>query len=140
MRAAELAADASYRPDLGPAHTIVKIYWNRVPRPVAESAFARLRAEGAGFPGIAEIDDVPGVVDESLITAEIDGEATHKDRKTAAMRAHVTQIAVDGPFFALSNDLGQPIFTTEYYQLVSGTPGAPAGVRETDLFAGVEGS
>ncbi|MEU9863303.1 N-acetyl-1-D-myo-inositol-2-amino-2-deoxy-alpha-D-glucopyranoside deacetylase [Streptomyces sp. NPDC047971] len=140
MRAAELAADASYRPDLGPAHTIVKIYWNRVPRPVAESGFARLRAEGADFPGIAEIDDVPGVVDEFLITAEIDGEAGHTDRKTAAMRAHATQIAVDGPFFALSNELGQPIFTTEYYQLVSGTPGTPAGVRETDLFAGVEGS
>ncbi|MFE5487037.1 N-acetyl-1-D-myo-inositol-2-amino-2-deoxy-alpha-D-glucopyranoside deacetylase [Streptomyces sp. NPDC056527] len=140
MRAAELAADASYRPDLGPAHTIAKTYWNRVPRPVAEAAFARLRAEGVDFPGIAEIDDVPGVVDDSLITAEIDGGAGHADRKTAAMRAHVTQIAVDGPFFALSNDLGQPIFTTEYYQLVSGTPGAPAGVRETDLFAGVEGS
>ncbi|MFB7375309.1 N-acetyl-1-D-myo-inositol-2-amino-2-deoxy-alpha-D-glucopyranoside deacetylase [Streptomyces sp. NPDC056222] len=140
MRAAELAADASYRPGLGPAHAIAKIYWNRVPRPVAETAFARLRAEGAGFPGIAEIDDVPGVVDDSLITAEIDGAAGYLDRKTAAMRAHVTQIAVDGPFFALSNDLGQPIFTTEYYQLVSGTPGAPAGVRETDLFAGVEGS
>ncbi|MFD7322478.1 N-acetyl-1-D-myo-inositol-2-amino-2-deoxy-alpha-D-glucopyranoside deacetylase [Streptomyces sp. NPDC059875] len=140
MRAAELAADASYRPDLGPAHAIAKIYWNRVPRPVAEAAFARLRVEGADFPGIADIDDVPGVVDDSLITAEIDGGTGGTDwagRKTAAMRAHVTQIAVDGPFFALSNDLGQPIFTTEYYQLVRGTPGAPAGVREKDLFAGV---
>ncbi|MFF3315773.1 N-acetyl-1-D-myo-inositol-2-amino-2-deoxy-alpha-D-glucopyranoside deacetylase [Streptomyces sp. NPDC003035] len=137
MRAAELAADASYRPDLGPAHSVAKIYWNRVPRPVAEAAFARLRAEGTDFPGIAAIDDVPGVVDESLITAEIDGDPEWAARKAAAMRAHVTQIAVDGPFFALSNDLGQPIFTTEHYQLVKGTPGAPAGVRETDLFAGV---
>ncbi|MET9373394.1 N-acetyl-1-D-myo-inositol-2-amino-2-deoxy-alpha-D-glucopyranoside deacetylase [Streptomyces sp. NPDC002992] len=137
MRAAELAADASYRPDLGPAHSVAKIYWNRVPRPVAEAAFARLRAEGTDFPGIAALDDVPGVVDESLITAEIDGDPEWAARKAAAMRAHVTQIAVDGPFFALSNDLGQPIFTTEHYQLVKGTPGAPAGVRETDLFAGV---
>lgn len=143
MRAAELAADASYRPDLGPAHSLAKIYWNRVPRQVAEAAFALLRAAGTEFPGIAEIDDVPGVVDDSLITAEIDGGAGGTGgadwaaRKTAAMRAHVTQIAVDGPFFALSNDLGQPIFTTEYYQLVSGTPGAPAGGREDDLFAGV---
>ncbi|WP_137993528.1 N-acetyl-1-D-myo-inositol-2-amino-2-deoxy-alpha-D-glucopyranoside deacetylase [Streptomyces vilmorinianum] len=137
MRAAELAADASYRPELGPAHAIAKIYWNRVPRPVAEAAFARLRAEGAGFPGIADVGDVPGVVEESLITAEIDGGTAYAARKTAAMRAHATQIAVEGPFFALSNDLGQPIFTTEYYQLVSGTPGAPAGARETDLFAGV---
>ncbi|MEU6983188.1 N-acetyl-1-D-myo-inositol-2-amino-2-deoxy-alpha-D-glucopyranoside deacetylase [Streptomyces sp. NPDC046324] len=137
MRAAELAADATYRPDLGPAHAIAKVYWNRVPRPVAEAAFARLHAEGAGFPGVADIDDVPGVVDDSLVTAEIAGDTAWTARKTAAMRAHATQIAVEGPFFALSNDLGQPILTTEYYQLVRGTPGAPAGVRETDLFAGV---
>ncbi|MBT2438829.1 N-acetyl-1-D-myo-inositol-2-amino-2-deoxy-alpha-D-glucopyranoside deacetylase [Streptomyces sp. ISL-36] len=137
MRAAELAADAAYRPDLGAAHTLTKIYWNRIPRPVAEAGFARLRAEGADFPGVAEIGDLPGVVDASLITTEIDGGTVWAARKTAAMRAHATQIAVDGPFFALSNDLGQPIFTTEYYQLVSGTPGAPAGARENDLFAGV---
>ncbi|MFF8278755.1 N-acetyl-1-D-myo-inositol-2-amino-2-deoxy-alpha-D-glucopyranoside deacetylase [Streptomyces lateritius] len=136
-RAAELAADAAYRSDLGPAHTIGKIYWNRIPRPVAEAAFARLRAEGTRFPGVAETGDLPGVVDESLITTEIDGGTVWAARKTAAMRAHATQIAVDGPFFALSNDLGQPIFTTEYYQLVRGAPGAPAGARENDLFAGV---
>ncbi|MEU4270152.1 N-acetyl-1-D-myo-inositol-2-amino-2-deoxy-alpha-D-glucopyranoside deacetylase [Streptomyces sp. NPDC026092] len=138
MRAAELAEDPAYRPDLGPAHTIAKIYWNRVPRPLAEAAFARLRAEGTGFPGIADIDDVPGVVDEALISAEIDGDTAWAARKTAAMRAHATQIAVEGPFFALSNNLGQPILTTEHYQLVRGTPGAPEGVRETDLFAGVD--
>jgi N-acetyl-1-D-myo-inositol-2-amino-2-deoxy-alpha-D-glucopyranoside deacetylase len=137
MRAAELAADGAYRPGLGPAHRIAKIYWNRIPRSVAEAGFARLRAEGADFPGIADIGDLPGVVDDALITAEIDGGTVHAARKTAAMRAHVTQIAVDGPFFALSNNLGQPIFTTEYYQLAAGTPGAPEGVREDDLFAGV---
>ncbi|MER7518648.1 N-acetyl-1-D-myo-inositol-2-amino-2-deoxy-alpha-D-glucopyranoside deacetylase [Streptomyces sp. NPDC126499] len=156
MRAAELAADPSYRPDLGPAHAIAKIYWNRVPRSVAEAGFARLRAEGSVFPEDATIDDVPGVVDDSRITAEIAGESagetagerageseeggktpSYAARKAAAMRAHVTQVAVDGPFFALSNNLGQPLFTTEYYELVQGTPGAPTGERETDLFAGV---
>ncbi|WP_318209049.1 N-acetyl-1-D-myo-inositol-2-amino-2-deoxy-alpha-D-glucopyranoside deacetylase [Streptomyces sp. SJL17-1] len=137
MRAAELAADPAYRPDLGPAHTIAKIYWNRVPRPVAEAGFARLHAEGSAFPAAAAIDDVPGVVDEDRITAEIDAGPEHTARKSAAMAAHATQVAVDGPFFALSNDLGQPIFTTEYYELVRGVPGAPAGTRETDLFAGV---
>lgn len=53
------------------------------------------------------------------------------------MAAHATQVAVDGPWFALSNDLGQPLLTTEYYELVRGTHGAPAGERETDLFAGL---
>ncbi|MEV7087246.1 N-acetyl-1-D-myo-inositol-2-amino-2-deoxy-alpha-D-glucopyranoside deacetylase [Streptomyces sp. NPDC093085] len=136
MRAAELAAEAAYRPELGAAHAIDKIYWNRVPRSVAEEGFARLRASGAGFPGVAEIEDIPGVVTDAEITAAVDG-GPYAGRKTAAMRAHATQIAVDGPFFALSNDLGQPIFTTEYYQLVHGASGAPAGERESDLFAGI---
>ncbi|WP_240136640.1 N-acetyl-1-D-myo-inositol-2-amino-2-deoxy-alpha-D-glucopyranoside deacetylase [Streptomyces sp. MUM 178J] len=137
MRSAELAAERAFRRDLGDAHTIAKVYWNRVPRTVAEEGFARLREAAVGsFPGIADIGDIPGVVDDSEITAEIDGSA-YAERKAAAMRAHATQIAVDGPFFALSNDLGQPIFTAEYYQLAAGEPGAPAGQRERDLFAGV---
>ncbi|MFG2760770.1 N-acetyl-1-D-myo-inositol-2-amino-2-deoxy-alpha-D-glucopyranoside deacetylase [Streptomyces wuyuanensis] len=135
MRAAELAADPAFRSDLGEPHGIAKIYWNRVPRSVAEEGFARLRAANVEFPGVADIDDIPGVVADAEVTAEIDGSG-HAAQKAAAMRAHATQIAVDGPFFALSNDLGQPLFTTEYYQLVRGTPGAPAGERERDLFAG----
>ncbi|MFF3287846.1 N-acetyl-1-D-myo-inositol-2-amino-2-deoxy-alpha-D-glucopyranoside deacetylase [Streptomyces sp. NPDC003023] len=136
MRAAELAAEPAFRRDLGVPHEIAKIYWNRVPRSVAEEGFARLRATGADFPGVADIGDIPGVVDDSDITAEIDGSA-YAEHKAAAMRAHATQIAVDGPFFALSNDLGQPLFTTEYYQLVAGRSGAGSGEREYDLFAGV---
>ena len=57
----------------------------------------------------------------------------------AAMRAHATQIAVDGPFFALSNNLGLQVWGNEYYTLVKGVKSAPfdeAG-REVDLFAGV---
>ncbi|MFE2376969.1 N-acetyl-1-D-myo-inositol-2-amino-2-deoxy-alpha-D-glucopyranoside deacetylase [Streptomyces sp. NPDC059398] len=138
MRAAELAAEPAFRPELGAPHTIAKIYWNRVPRSVAEAGFARLRAAGAGFPGIADIGDVPGVVDDAVVTTEIDGTA-YAAAKSAAMRAHATQIVVDGPFFALSNDLGQPLFTREYYELVRGTPGAPDGERETDFFAGIPG-
>ncbi|MFE1958463.1 N-acetyl-1-D-myo-inositol-2-amino-2-deoxy-alpha-D-glucopyranoside deacetylase [Streptomyces sp. NPDC059479] len=138
MRAAVLAADSAYGPGLGTPHAIDKIYWNRVPRSVAEAGFARLRATGTDFFGIAEVDDIPGVVDDSEITAAIDG-APYRELKAAAMRAHATQIAVDGPFFALSNDLGQPIFAAEYYQLVHGKSGASAGERENDLFAGVAG-
>ncbi|MFE9258828.1 N-acetyl-1-D-myo-inositol-2-amino-2-deoxy-alpha-D-glucopyranoside deacetylase [Streptomyces sp. NPDC006879] len=139
MRAAELAGEKAFRRDLGDPHTIAKIYWNRIPRSVVEAGFERLRAAGqeSPFPGIATADDVPGVVADDRITAEIDG-AAHAKAKAAAMRAHASQIAVDGPFFALSNELYQPLFGTEYYELVSGTPGVPAGQREYDLFAGTE--
>ncbi|MFF1491074.1 N-acetyl-1-D-myo-inositol-2-amino-2-deoxy-alpha-D-glucopyranoside deacetylase [Streptomyces sp. NPDC058304] len=150
MRGAELAAEATYRRDLGDPWEIGKIYWNRVPRSVVEEGFARLEAawghpptavEGeakAPFPGLASPDDVPGVVADERITAEIGADEAFVAAKAAAMRAHATQIAVEGPFFALSNDLAQPLFAREYYELVAGRPGAPAGEREHDLFAGVQ--
>ncbi|MGW5851586.1 N-acetyl-1-D-myo-inositol-2-amino-2-deoxy-alpha-D-glucopyranoside deacetylase [Streptomyces sp. NPDC055254] len=139
MRAAELASEGAYRRDLGAPHTIGKIYWNRVPRSVVEDGFAALRTAGGKppFPGLASPEDVPGVVADERITAEIDAEP-FVAAKAAAMRAHATQIAVDGPFFALSNDLAQPLFAREYYELAEGRPGVPAGEREHDLFAGVD--
>ncbi|MFE2549201.1 N-acetyl-1-D-myo-inositol-2-amino-2-deoxy-alpha-D-glucopyranoside deacetylase [Streptomyces sp. NPDC059355] len=140
MRGAELAAEPTYRRDLGDPWRIGKIYWNRVPRSVVEEGFARLKAAGTEtpFPGLASPQDVPGVVDDDRITAEIGADGAFVAAKAAAMRAHATQIAVDGPFFALSNDLAQPLFAHEYYELVAGRCGAPQGTREHDLFAGVE--
>ena len=60
--------------------------------------------------------------------------------KSTALRAHASQIAVDGPFFSLSNGVGQPMLALEFYRLVRGVPGGPkdADGRETDLFAGLE--
>ncbi|KUO04422.1 N-acetyl-1-D-myo-inositol-2-amino-2-deoxy-alpha-D-glucopyranoside deacetylase [Streptomyces caeruleatus] len=134
MRAAELADDAGWR--------IPKIYWNRVPRTVADEAFARLQADLPGLPfgKAAVVADVPGVVADERITTVIDG-AAHATAKAAAMRAHATQIEVaepTAPYFALSNELAQPLFTTEYYELVRGERAAePGAAKETDLFAGV---
>ncbi|MGW1071327.1 N-acetyl-1-D-myo-inositol-2-amino-2-deoxy-alpha-D-glucopyranoside deacetylase [Streptomyces sp. NPDC002537] len=135
MRAVELAGEPAFRRDLGDPHEVAKVYWNCVPRSVLEEGFVRLRELGFDkpFPGIASPADVPGVVEDAEVTAAVDGTA-YAPAKAAAMRAHATQIEVDGPFFALSNDLGQPLFTTEYYRLVKGP--AAAG-REDDLFAGV---
>ncbi|MFF3851309.1 N-acetyl-1-D-myo-inositol-2-amino-2-deoxy-alpha-D-glucopyranoside deacetylase [Streptomyces sp. NPDC002328] len=135
MRAVELAENAG-----AAGWSVPKVYWNRVPRSVAEAAFERLQDELPGLPftKTAAVTDVPGVVDDALVTTEIDG-AAHAAAKAAAMRAHVTQIEVapDGSAFVLSNELAQPLFTTEYYQLVRGER-AQGDARETDLFAGVE--
>ncbi|MFK4143994.1 N-acetyl-1-D-myo-inositol-2-amino-2-deoxy-alpha-D-glucopyranoside deacetylase [Streptomyces sp. NPDC004065] len=139
MRAADLAADPAVRPDLGAAWRIAKVYWNRVPRSVAGAAFARLRQELPGLPfaRTADVDDVPGVVDDGRVTAAVDGSA-YAAAKAAAMRAHATQIEVAGEYFALSNGLAQPVFTTEYYELVRGRGVPDADGMESDLFAGVE--
>jgi len=134
MRAYELAADPEFAPELGAPWRIAKVYWCRMPRSVIEAGLAETAAK-APFPGVAQVGDVPGVVDDELVTTVLDG-AAYAGAKAAAMRAHATQITVDGPFFALSNDLGQPLIATEYYQLVRGVLGSP--LPETDLFAGVE--
>ncbi|MFF0414089.1 N-acetyl-1-D-myo-inositol-2-amino-2-deoxy-alpha-D-glucopyranoside deacetylase [Kitasatospora sp. NPDC004745] len=133
MRGYELAADPAHRPELGPAWRIAKVYWNRMPRSVIEAGLAETAAR-APFPGVAAPADVPGVVADELVTTVLDGTA-HAGRKAAAMAAHATQITVAGPFFALSNDLGQPLVATEYYQLVRGQAGP--GRPEDDLFAGL---
>ncbi|MGA5727544.1 N-acetyl-1-D-myo-inositol-2-amino-2-deoxy-alpha-D-glucopyranoside deacetylase [Streptomyces seoulensis] len=127
MRAVELAE--------GRGHRVDKVYWNRMPRSVVEDAFARLAEELPGLPfgKSADIADLPGVVPDERITTAVDGTA-YAAAKAAAMRAHATQITVAGEYFALSNDLAQPLFTTEYYELVRGS----AEPGETDLFAGVE--
>lgn len=137
MRGAELAGRGDFRPDLGAPHRVARVYWNCVSRSTVEEGFARLREQGRDipFPGIATADDVPGVVDDGQVAVRIDGGERHSAAKNAAMRAHATQIAVDGPFFALSNDLGQPLFGTEHYRLAEGQ--APEGTPWDDLFAGV---
>ena len=56
-----------------------------------------------------------------------------------AMKAHATQIAVDGPFFALSNNLGNQVWGTEFYRLAKGVQGPTnEDGLETDLFAGLD--
>jgi N-acetyl-1-D-myo-inositol-2-amino-2-deoxy-alpha-D-glucopyranoside deacetylase len=139
MRGAELACRAEFRPELGPPHTVARIFWNCVARGAVEEGFARLREQGREipFPGIATPDDVPGVVDDDQVAAVVAGGEPFMAAKNAAMRAHATQIAVDGPFFALSNDLGQPLFGTEHYRLADAP--APRDAPWDDLFAGLEG-
>jgi N-acetyl-1-D-myo-inositol-2-amino-2-deoxy-alpha-D-glucopyranoside deacetylase len=69
--------------------------------------------------------------DSAQVTTEIDATA-YLDRKQAAMRAHATQITVDPPYFALSNQVRHDLRGVEYYTLLAGPRGL-AG-RETDFF------
>ncbi len=126
---------------------VSKFYATAVPKSVLAAAIDLARdndavggAAGGGvdFQRVDSVDDLPfGTADED-VTTEIDATA-FLDAKLAAMRAHATQIAVDSPFFALSNNLGQRAFGREYYTLLAG-PRAPAAGpvgRESDLFGGI---
>ncbi len=148
MRAVELAeSDGPAGPDEGPSigWSVAKVYWCTMPRSVLQAGVEALRAAGAdtGFLGADSVEDLPFARPDEVVTTSVEGSA-HVPAKLAAMRAHATQIAVDGPFFALSNNLGLTALGTEYYTLVRGPRGpAPAGADpsgpgwEDDLFAGL---
>jgi len=118
---------------------IQKIYWNTMPKSVLAEGIAKMKEIGSDFFGAESVDDLPFAKDDSLVTAMIDG-TKYVDLKMKAMAAHATQIELDGPFFALSNNLGQQVWGHEYYSLVQGEKAQPfdADGRETDLFAGIE--
>ena len=143
MAAVDAAADPGYRPDLGPAWTTAKVYWCCVPRSVLQQGIDALAAAGeeSFFQGVTDAAEIPFAVADEEVAAAVDGRA-FSAQKHAAMRAHPTQILVDGPFFALSNNLGQEVLGVEYYRLVRGERG-PAGEGahgwEDDLFAGLAG-
>jgi N-acetyl-1-D-myo-inositol-2-amino-2-deoxy-alpha-D-glucopyranoside deacetylase len=139
MYGAVLAAVPSYRRDLGDAWDVAKIYWGAMSASRMRDGLRRLREAGdtTTFEGM-DPENLPAfAIEDDDLTAAIDG-SQFVEQKMAALRAHATQIAVDGPFFALSNNVGNEVWGTEYFRLAKGTPG-PVGDQglETDLFAGV---
>ena len=120
---------------------VAKFYATAMPRSVLAAATNLSSRDGEAVPAdfIAEpaADTVPFGAADGEVSTEIDGSA-YLGAKTAAMRAHATQITVREPFFALSNWVGQRILGQEYYTLLAGPrgPAGPSG-RETDLFAGL---
>lgn len=117
---------------------IPKIYWNATPKSLIAIGIEEMKKSGSSFFGAENVDDLPFAKDDALVTAAIDG-VRYLDQKMAAMKAHETQITVDGPFFALSNSLGLQIWGREFYSLAKGVASAPFDVdgRESDLFAGI---
>lgn len=117
---------------------IQKIYWNTMPKSVIAAGIAAMKAVGSDFFGTDNVDDIPFAKDDSFVTTLIDGN-DFVEAKMAAMKAHATQIALDGPFFALSNNLGLQIWGHEYYTLVRGEKSAPfdSDGRECDLTSGI---
>lgn len=117
---------------------IQKIYWNTMPKSVISAGIDAMKAIGSDFFGTDDVNDIPFAKDDSFVTTLIDGN-DFVEAKMAAMKAHETQIALDGPFFALSNNLGLQIWGHEYYTLVRGEKSMPfdSDKRETDLTSGI---
>ncbi|GAB3421912.1 PIG-L family deacetylase [Flindersiella endophytica] len=142
MYAYLLAGVPSYRPDLGAAWNVPKVYWTAMGESMFREGLRRVREAGDElfFDGMDPEGELPRMfVPDEYISARIEA-GTYVEQKLDAMRAHATQISVDGPFFALSNNLGNQVWGIECYRLIHGTQGPtdPATGFESDLFAGLD--
>ena len=131
MRAAEISANQGWQ--------ITKIYWNTMPKSVLQTSMDKMKEIGSEFFGAESVDELPFAKDDELVTSVVKAQE-YVPQKLAAMKAHATQISVDGPFFALSNNLGLSVWADEYYTLVKGeiSPPFDENGRELDIFAGVK--
>jgi N-acetyl-1-D-myo-inositol-2-amino-2-deoxy-alpha-D-glucopyranoside deacetylase len=130
MRAAELAgAD-------GPQ----KIYWTAMPRSVlAEGMEAFRQLDDNPFAGVESVDELPFGHADDEIAARIDG-TDHYDRKTAAMKAHATQIPDNSWLYGIAGDFGGEFMGVEFFLLAQGERGPGEGPHgwESDLFSGLD--
>jgi N-acetyl-1-D-myo-inositol-2-amino-2-deoxy-alpha-D-glucopyranoside deacetylase len=135
VQAFEKAGDPSYAPEVGEPWQPTRLYYTAFPKSVLQAGIEHLKESGnENFFGADSAEDLPFGNPDADVTTEIDAR-DHLDAKVAAMQAHATQIALDGPFFALSNNVGQKAMGIEYFILVRGERNASSG-RETDLFSG----
>ncbi len=136
--AVALAGTRSFRPELGEAWSVAKMYWTAMSQSQMADGIRALREAGdtTSFEGM-DPDNLGWGTPDDQLDAVIDA-PEFADAKMAAMKAHATQITVDGPFFALSNNLGSQIWAVEHYRLAQGVRG-PVGDNgfESDLFAGL---
>ena len=138
--AVTLAASPTFRPDLGEAWDVPKMYWTAFPRSIVIAGIEALKAQGIEDEFTAmDPDDLPFACDDALVTTSVEA-GDWLDRKMSALRAHATQVTVDGGFFALADNVGAEAFGTEHYRLAKGVLGPlDAEGVERDLFAGISG-
>ena len=139
VAAFDAAGDPSRYPDAGPAWAPSKLYYLAIPKSFLRQGFEMMKQMGEEAPfGVDSPDDLPFGDDDADVTTQVDAR-DYLDAKLDAMRAHATQISVDGPLFALSNNIGQKAFGFEHFRLVRGTLGGGGNDpwQESDLFAGL---
>lgn len=143
MAAVELAAD----PDAPDSWTVAKVYGAVVPHSIVRGVARGLGSGSADNPfaalakaledGVPEEQiEMPFGVPDHLVAARIEAR-DWLPAKTAAMRAHRSQMAENGWFFMLAEGSGGG-FGVEHFQLLSGARGPVLDDGlEADLFAGL---
>ena len=135
MAAVDYAADPTWCPDTGPAHQVRKVYysaWSRRRLLALHHALLKKCGESPFDERWWERPDT-----DHRITTRIDV-ADHIAARSAALRAHATQIDPASPFwFGLDDDELRAVYPFEDWILArpSGDDGA---IEEEDFFAGLD--
>jgi N-acetyl-1-D-myo-inositol-2-amino-2-deoxy-alpha-D-glucopyranoside deacetylase len=138
LAAFNAAADPTRYLETGPAWTPLKLYEMSRPREQTQQGWEQMRARGMKTPlDNPDYDITRFTVPMAQITTALDVSA-YMQRKRAALLEHRTQIAVDGPFFAMPEDISRQWFGVEYFTLLqSRVPLPDHEGYERDLFAGI---
>ncbi len=137
MYGAQLAAAPTFRPDLGEAWDVPKIYWTAISKSMIRAGVEALRASGdTSEMAMMDPDEIPFGVDDELVTTLIDARA-YLPQKVGAMRAYPTQINMESGFFSFAELPDSPM-GIEHFRLVKGRLGElDESGHESDLFSGV---
>lgn len=128
IRAHEITMAAAPR-----ATSVERVFHTVTSRDAVRAGLAALRDDDPIF-DVPDDGELPTTPDEE-ITTTLDV-AAYVPAKIAALRAHATQLAVvdgDLPYFALTNEIAQPILAEDAYVLAHG----PAEGAAHDLFGGL---
>lgn len=133
-----LAAVPSFRPDLGDAWDVDKLYWTALPQSAVQQGIdAFIAAGGQGFFGLESGEELDWALDDAWVTTRVRA-VEHEPVKMAALREHLSQVGTENDFFRLSELAGPEAMGVEYFRLARGALG-PSGDDglEHDLFAGL---
>ena len=140
MRAVELAEQDGARP----AWSVAAVHWVQVARSWATAERRAVLAAAADgrlpAPMVAPRPDdafAPAVVPYEQLDVVVEA-PEQLDAVVAALRCHATQVRVDPPWFALSNDVAHRLSGREGFRRVRGPRAATPGQVADDLFAGLD--
>ena len=128
IRAHEITMAAAPR-----AKSVERVFHTVASRNAVRAGLTALRAQAPVF-AVPEDDELPTTPDDEITT--VLDVAAYVPAKLAALRAHATQLAVvdgDLPYFALTNEVAQPIPAKDYFVLAHGLADRAAD----DLFGGL---
>jgi mycothiol conjugate amidase Mca len=138
IAAFETAGDAERYPAAGPAWRPLKLYYTNLPRRQLQRAWEEMKARGLPTPlDEPDFDVARFTVPDDVITTAVEV-GDYMRQKLDALLVHRTQIAPDGRFMAIPEDVRRELFGREYFTRVAARVAIPEnGAYEDDLFAGL---